>query len=229
MKTDESLVKIEESVLIQALTWPAKAQSLAVTNNEELVTANAFVKSAKALIKEIRDGYDDIIKYWNDGHKATIAKRDKYLKPVSESVEIAKGKMAPYMEEQQRKIREAEEKARQAERDAEEAERKAEEERQAKACQALHDGDTKAAEDILAEPVKEIVPETVDIPEAMKLEGTHTRVTWDWELENIESVPRCFLMPDRVKINKYVQEQKEKSEIPGIRVFQKTGISTRGG
>ena len=233
MKTEQALVKIEETVLTQALTYPAKAQALVVTNDEELETADAFVKGAKALIKEIRDGYDDVISDAHSTWKGAIAKRDHYLKPVSESVDIAKGKMAPYMEEQARKQREAEEALRRAEEEAEEKERLAEEERQRKAREALQDGDTEAANNILAEPEPEIIPEKVDIPQVKKLEGTHTRTDWMWEEMNESvvidgTVPREFLMLDGPKITAYVKKHKEKAKIAGIKIFPKTIISTRG-
>lgn len=229
MKTDETLVKIGADLQAQALVYPTKAMTLVVTNDQELEAANEFVKGGMALMKEIRAGYDDIIKHWNDGHKATIAKRDHYLNPVSEGVKIVKNeKMAPYMEEQRRQQRLAEEALRKAEEEAVEKERQAEEDRQRRAREALQDGDTKTAEKIMAEPEVEIIPEKVDIPTVKKLDGTHPRVTWDWKVTDFSQVPNNFLMLDRVAINKEVQEKKEKTRIPGIIVFPKTGVSSRG-
>ncbi len=229
MKTDESLVKIGADQQAKALAYPEQAKALVVTNDKELEAVDNFVKGGIALMKEIRAGYDDIISDAHSTWKGAIAKRDHYLNPVSEGVKIAKNeKMAPYMEEQARKVREAEEARRKALADAEAAEIAAEAERQAKARQALHDGDQAKAEKILAEEPKEIIPEQVDIPVTKKLEGTHARVTWEWEVVDIEKIPRDFLMLDTVAVNKIVQVKKEHAHIPGIRIFQKTGISSRG-
>ena len=229
MKTDESLIKIGDDLKAKALALPVAANALVVTNDQELTAANEFVKGGMALMKEIQAGYDDIIKHWNDGHKATIAKRDQYLNPVGDAVKIVKNeKMAPYMEKQARKVREAEEARRKAQEEAEEAERKAEEERQRFAREALQDGDTTAADEILAKSLEEVVPEIVDIPVAKILEGTHVTRRWVYEVINIDAVPRPLLMLDRVAVNKIVQEKKENARIPGIRVFQKTGISSGG-
>ena len=228
MKTDESLIKIGADKKAAALAYPTAASKLIVTNDQELKVADGFIKGGKALIREIREGYDDIISDAHSTWKGAIAKRDRYLKPVTDGVDIAKGKMAPYMEEQRRKVREAEERARRAQQEAEEAERKAEEERQRAAREAMHDGDQVKAEKILAKPVPEIVPETIDIPEVKELEGTHTTKRWTYEVTNIELVPRPLLMLDKVAVNKIVQEKQKDAKIPGIRVFQKTGISSGG-
>lgn len=228
MKTETSLTQVGADLVAEAESYPQTARELTVTNDKELEFANEVVKGIKALQKEIRAGYDDIIDKAHKAWKGAIAVRDGYLKPLEEAERMIKGKMAPYMEEQTRKVREAEEAMRKAQEEAEIAERKAEEDRQRKAREAIQDGDTKAAEEILAEPVPEFVPEIVDIPTVKKLEGTHARVTWEYEVVNINLVPRSLLMLDRVATNKLVQEQKERAKIPGIRVFQKTSVSTRG-
>jgi len=228
MSKKEALVTIGPELKEKALAYPTAAHQLVVTNDKELKAVDEFVKGGKALIGEIRAGYDDIISDWDKGHKNAIAKRDHYLKPVAEGVNIAKGKMAPYLEEQARKIREAEERARRAQEEAEEAERKAEEERQRAAREAMHDGNQAEAEKILAKPIPEIVPETVVIPKAVELKGTHATRRWAYEVTNIDLVPRPLLMLDKVAVNKIVQEKQVDARIPGIRVFQKTGVSSGG-
>lgn len=232
MKTDESSTKIDLiKQEIRTKEYPQAAKMLIVSNDKSLEVANEGLKTIKALKKKIREGYDDIIQKAHKAWKATIAKRDEFLKPLEEAENIIKGKMGPYMEEQARKQREAEEAAQRAIAEAEEAERKAEEKRQKFAREALQDGDTKGAEEILAKPPEEIIPEPVDIPVAKKLEGTHTRVDWMWELEAphiISKVPRTWLKLDEVAINAYVRKMKDKAVIPGIRIFPKTGVSSRG-
>jgi len=229
MKTDNLLVVVGEELSAEVKSYVKMgASAIVVSNDQELTVADSHIKAIKALKKKVREGYDDIISKAHATWKDAIAKRDEYLKPLEEAEAIIKGKMAPYMEEQARKVREAEERARQAERDAEEAERKAEEERQRAAREAMHDGDQVKAEKILAKPVPEIVPEKVDIPEVKELEGTHATKRWTYEVTNIDLVPRSLLMLDRVATNKLVQEKKAHAMIPGIRVFQKTGVSSGG-
>lgn len=233
MSKDESLVKVGADLKAEALAYPKAARELTVTNDRELADAHGIVKAIKALKKEIRDGYDEIVKKTREAWLKACAKRDHYLKPLDEAERIVKDKMAPYMEEQARRVREAEEAARRAEEEAEAAQRAAEEERQRKAREALQDGDTREAEKILEKPAPEIVPEKVDIPETQKLEGTYTRTDWMWELENIDLVPRMLpngerpLKLDRGVITAYVQKHKDKANIPGIRAFSKTNVATR--
>ena len=248
MKQEEALTKIGTDLQAEALGYPAAARQLIVTNDKELKAIDEFVKGGKALQKEIRAGYDDIINDWHKGWKNSIAKRDYYLKPVSDGVEIAQGKMVPYMQEQARKRREAEEAARKAQEEAQAALRRAqeeakakalaiEEEKQRKAREALHDGELEKAEKILEEkktevaPVKteDFLPEEVVIPEKVELKGTHMRTTWGWELEDFDQVPREWLCLDPAKITAYVRTAKEKAKIPGIRIFPKTGMASKGG
>jgi len=253
MEKNESLMPIGEELKAEALAFPKCARELVVTNDQELVAVNEFVKGGMALQKEIRAGYDDIIESAHSTWKGALSKRDCYLKPVSEGVEIAKGKMAPYMEEQRRKQREAEEVARRAQEEAqaalrraqEEAEAKAlaiEEERQRKAREALHDGERKKAEKILEENTKEFIPvkpeeflpAEIEIPKKVDLKGTHMRTTWGWELENIDLVPRILpngkrpLQLDRAVITDYGVKHKENAKMPGIRFFPKTGMASKG-
>ncbi len=229
MKTDESLAIVGEELSDEVKTYVKMgASAIVVSNDKELTTADGHLKALKALKKKVRAGYDDIISKAHATWKDAIATRDEYLKPLEDAEAIIKGKMAPYMEEQVRKIREAEEARRKAQAEAEAAERKAEEDRQRLAREALQDGDQEKAEKILAKPAPEIMPEMVDVPSAAKLEGTHARVTWDWKVTDFSQVPESFLMLDRVAINKEVREKKGNTRIPGIMVFEKTGISSRG-
>lgn len=228
MAKNESLVKINSSKKAKALAFPEQAKALVVTNEKELIAVDQFVAGGKALMKEIREGYDDIISDAHGTWKGAIAKRDHYLNPVAEGVKIAKGKMAPYMEEQRRKQREAEEAKRRAEREAEEAEIKAEEERQRLAREALQDGEKEKAEKILSKPAPEIVAETIDVPTVTKLETSHAVVTWDWKATDFSLVPEDLKMLDRVAINKIVREKKGDTKIPGIMVFETTGVSSKG-
>lgn len=229
MSEKEALAKIGSDLEAKALAYPTAAMALVVTNDQELVAADEFVKGGMALIKEIRAGYDDIINKAHETWKGAIAKRDHYLKPVDDAVRIVKNKkMAPYLEAIRKAQEEAEEAVRRAQEEAEEAERLAEEERQRKAREAMHDGEVAKAAKILAKPIPEIVPETVDIPEAVKLKGTHAIRRWTYEVINIKLVPRHLLMLDKVAVNKIVQEEKGKTQIPGIRAFQATSVASRG-
>ena len=253
MDKNKSLMPIGEELKAEALAFPRCARELVVTNDQELVAVNEFVKGGMALQKEIRAGYDDIIESAHSTWKGALSKRDCYLKPVSEGVEIAKGKMAPYMEERKRKREEAEEAARKAQEEAqavlrraqEEAEAKAlaiEEEKQRKAREALHDGELKKAEKILEEETKVFIPEMEDvpapaeivIPEEVDLGGSHLRTTWGWELVNIDIVPRILpdgkrpLKLDHAVLTGHATKHKEKAKCPGIRFFPKTGMASKG-
>lgn len=228
-KNEKALAVLGKNREAEALAFPIIARQLfTVKNDDELKIVNQFVKGGKALIKEIRDGYDDIISDWDKGHKNAIAKRNHYLTPVAEGVDIAKAKMAPYLEKQARKIREAEEKARRAQEEAMKITMEAEAERQKAAREAMQDGDMEATVKILAKASAESVPEAVVIPEAVELEGTHATMRWTYEVTDINLVPRPLLVLNKGAVNEIVQREKRNARIPGIRIFQKTGVSLGG-
>ncbi len=62
-------------------------------------------------------------------------------------------------------------------------------------------------------------------PELSK--GVTTRTTWKFEIENVDAIPREYMVPDAAKIQQHVTTYKSQSTIPGIRVYPDTGISSR--
>jgi len=58
----------------------------------------------------------------------------------------------------------------------------------------------------------------------MKLEGTHIRQYWKWEVVDISKVPEEFLVQtvDKAMVEATIKRNKEKTSIPGIRVFLET-------
>jgi len=241
-------IEVETALIKDACEYPPIARALIVTNDRELAIADGYLKGNKALQKKIREWFKPHKTKAREALNGLIADEKALLDPLGEAEGIVKGKMTPYLEEKARIRREAEEAARRAKAEAEaalrrakaEAEAKAlaiEEEKQRKAREALHDGELEKAEKILEEkktevvPVKEedFIPEEIVVPEKVDLKGTYIRTTWEYEVVDIDLVPRSLLILDRVRTNKIVQHQKDKTNIPGIRVFQKTDTRSRGG
>jgi len=230
MAKNELPVKFSDEI---AVYTKMEGIEIVVTNDRELADANEHLKGAKALRRQIREWFKKHKDKAREVLNGLIADERELINPLDGFIRKVEGKMIPYVEEKERQVREAEEAARRAAEEAERKERGAEEERQRKAREAMHDGDTKAAEEILAEPEPEIVPEPVDIPAAPELEDSHSSKRWTWEEQDIDKVPRLLpngeraLILNRGAITSYVQKHKDKAKVPGLRIFQKTGISTR--
>jgi len=246
LEFETALVNKESAGFLQA------ARELIVSNDQELEIANENLKGTKSLQKKIKEWFYPHKTKARAALNGLIGDEKELLDPLYKTEEIIKNKMVPYMEEQKRKREEAEIAARRAIEEALEATRRAEEEaeakaiaveeeRQRKAREALHDGEKKKAEKILEEETKVFIPEVEDVPapaeiivpEEKKLEGTHMRTTWEWELKNIDLVPRILpggerpLKLDRAVITGYGVKHKEKATMPGIRFFPTTGVASK--
>jgi uncharacterized membrane protein YqiK len=158
----------------KALTYTeAIAKLPPIKTNEEYVFVGELWKTGKALLEEINEGYDSLIKKAHELHKDAIAKKARYYVPTEAGVKAAKKLLSDYSAEQER-IRKAEEERlaaiaraeeearRKAEQERLEAERKAEEDRllaEAVAAEARGDKETADALTAAAEESNEQVKE----------------------------------------------------------------------
>jgi hypothetical protein len=74
--------------------------------------------------------------------------------------------------------------------------------------------------DLPAPPVPVIAPEVVVVPsEVPKVQGLSFRTDWKWEVVDVSLIPREYMMVNEVAINGVVRALKDKTNIPGIRVY----------
>jgi len=209
-------LKMEEKALeelkVQVNNFPEKAGYMTVHSQNTLDRANDFLKDIKGFRKQLDEFFDPNISRLHKAHKEAKAQKTKFEEPLKKAEEIVKEEITTYMVEQDNIRREAEEKARQ------EAEKRFEEAREAEKA-----GDKEKAEQIRQEETAVITP----LPPEVKAEGTHLVKHWTWEVVDIDKIPRKYFILDELSINKIVREQKKKTDIPGIRVFQEAGIATR--
>lgn len=91
----------------------------------------------------------------------------------------------------------------------------------------------KAEQKKLEEAAKQLSASGLDIVpsvkiEAQKVAGTTTRTRYDFEIVDVNLIPREYLIPDTAAIGKVVRAMKEKTNIPGIKVKMVKDIITRG-
>lgn len=209
-----SIEKFEKKIDV----FPEQAKRIIVHNQKTLTVANEFLLDIKRMRKEINDTFDPIIDKAHKAHKEAIAKKKKYEAPLIEAEKAVKLQIGSYVSEQERLKREAEEKARK-----EEEERlRIEEEKIKEAKSLMAAGEEETAEKVLDEiPLQKIQ----DLPAIPGLTDTSVKMIWKWALDDINLVPREYLMPDSSKITAVVRAGKGKIRIPGIRIYPERSVA----
>lgn len=201
----------------QALTVPERAKLIVITTAAEFIVAGELLKTVKALRAEIDDTFDPIIKKQFEAHREAIAQKKKVDAPLVEAEGILKPRIAGYLREEERKRQEEEMRLQKQAREREEAEQLAK-------ADILHEiGEVDAANQVLNEEI--YVPPVVLPSAAPKVSGISMRETWDFDIIDVNKIPREFMVPDLVKIRGLVRAMKRATNIPGIRPKAVSGIS----
>ena len=180
----------------------------------EYLLGGQIWKDGKALLKEIDEGYNDIIRDAHQLHKKAVARKAKYYSPVEDGVKFVKGLLERF-DGAQEAIWQAEK------RRLREIARKEEEERRLQeAIEAEANGETEEAEAIIQEEI--YVPPIILQKETPKVVGGPVyRTVWDFEIVNEGLIPRQYLQPNMVAIGSVVRSLKSATNIPGIRAFSR--------
>jgi hypothetical protein len=112
---------------------------------------------------------------------------------------------------------------------AREAKRLADEQAVADAIALEAEGDHKGAEAVLNNPVpvQVYVPPVVLQRQTVKTAGVTSSQRWLYIIENAEIIPREYTVPDAIKIGQVVRAMKDKTNIPGIKVYPEGGARFR--
>ncbi len=237
-------VSAAQQLVPQVKRLCSSLEDFKVTSQVSYIEAGEKLKIVKARIKYVEEIKSSILDPLNEARNNTIAFFKSPLESLKGLKDSLDKKMSTWRNEQLEKERIAKEKA-EAEalekervekerlrKEAEEKERAAEEARK-KAEAAEKKGDVKKAQ-VFAEKaetlkeeaketkqeVKEVVVEAKDVkPKVEKIPELHFRRYWKARIVDANKIPREFLKPDEVAINKYVEDNKEKSVIPGVEVY----------
>lgn len=197
---------------VTAASFPARASFIIINSQATLDRANEFMKGVKTYIKAVADMMDPAIKKG----KAAVAENNSIKRrlqaPAKEAEGIVKPAITKYLADQDEIRSKAKEEAEEA------IEEKFE---KARDIERLGDKDKAAeirkTETAMAKP----------LPPVVKAAGTYLTKYWTWEAEDPDKIPRKYYVLDILEINRIVREQKDKTNIPGIRVFQKASSRTR--
>lgn len=230
-------VQISEKAIILA----QEAQSLVVRDQQTASRATELILVGKEMMKKIRDYFAPLKKAADEAKKKLLDAERAELQKIEPHIEKLQSSLTTWRFEQERKRREAEEAARRAEMEKrrleEELLRKAEEARRLEEEKRKQEGEEaarKAREELEREALEEAVAKEAQIvappiPEKPKTEGLVFRENWNFEIIDESQIPREYLVPDPVKIRKVVQVMKDRTNIPGIRVFNVPIVVKKGG
>lgn len=195
-----------------AASFPARASFIIVNSQATLDRANEFMKGVKTYIKAINELMDPAIKKGKEAVAENVSIKKRLQGPAKEAEGIIKPVITKYLAEQDEIRSKAKEEIDQA------IEKKFE---KARDIERLGDKEKAAeireTETAMAEP----------LPEPVKAAGTYLTKYWTWEVEDHLKIPPRYYTLDLLKINKEVRLNKGKTNIPGIRVFQKSDSRTR--
>lgn len=190
-----------------------KAEAFTIETAEQFLAADQFCASLKELEREIDAGYDEQIAQAHELHKSLIAKKKAYQTPVEAARRILKDKMAAWTFKKNQE-REALERQLQ-----EQVRKKQEDDALHAAYEAEKAGDKVAAEAILAQPI--VAPPIVLPPMTPKTQ-TKFQTRWTFRITNANAIPRQFLKPDEVLLQRYATAMKGAANVPGVEFFAKT-------
>jgi hypothetical protein len=199
---------------VTAASFPARASFIIVNSQATLDRANEFMKEAKTYIKLIDDLMDPAIKKGKAAVAENVSIKKRLQSRAREAEGIIKPVITKYLADQDEIRRKAKEEADQAI-----------EEKFEKARDIERLGDKEKAEEIRKTETAMAEP----LPPVVKAAGTYLTKHWAWEEEDpgSDKIPRKYYVLDILEINRIVREQKDKTNIPGIRVFQKASSRTR--
>lgn len=223
-------VVLEPAIEGEILSVATTAKSFIVRSDEDLQTANDRLRSIKALMKAIDEGFDDVIARAHEAHKAAVAAKKRYYAPLQESEALIKRAMGAYHEAV---LRERERIARE-EREREEA--KARELAKAEALdRAAAESKDRAEAATLRQMASESIGQaaalesidTPSIPHRPQVEGTSFVDVWQFEVVDATLIPRTYLTVDLPAIGREVRIRKGDTRIPGVRVYATKSVRTR--
>ena len=240
----ETAAVIDPAPAQEALTWPERATSLAITTPDTYVAAGEMLKGIKALRAKIAETFEPHIKRAFEAHRALVAERRAAEDPLTSAEGVIKGKLVAYDTEQERLRRIEEARVREEARRQEEIRRleeAAELERQSRerAAQAalLVDDEIERqiaqqeaaelqtqAEATIAEPVEAPV---VFVPKATpKVAGIVYRETWSAQVVDLMALVRHvaahpehanLLTPNTTALNGLARSLRQSMAIPGVK------------
>lgn len=229
-----------------ALVAAEQANALTVKDQPTFDAAGEKLKALAALKKDIKAKLDPFVEKAHEAHKAAVAERDRYLKPLDAAMGGLKNRMLAWTDAEAR--RRAEE-ARKAQEAAEAAERKRRDEEAARiaaeSAKAAEEGDFDAAaaaqeeaQAIAAAPVAVAAPviaAPIEKPKGIAIPGKHVADLADARafVAHVLATPdlahmvQAMALTAQSEMNERARRQGELFRMPGWTVRFQRNLSVR--
>ena len=247
----------EQQLQTQALTWPERAQALAVRDQQTYDQATALLKGTALLEKEIKNHYGPLKQAAHNAHKKITAAEKGILEPVERAGAILRGSIGKYTQEQERIRREEERRVREEavriereriveEASQREARRKEEEEKRLEvATEAESFGATEEEIHHILEGDEDIpqewtAPPPVATPRVQPTfqatKGVSTREVWSAQVTSIRVLAHAvgtgnaapnLIQPNMVALNGLARSLKGAMNVPGVKAVAETTTAVR--
>lgn len=221
---------IDQAPVVEAMTWPARAEALAILSADDYRQSAELLKAIKALRATIAETFGPHVKRAFDAHRALVAEQRAAEEPLTKAEAIIKGKLLTFEREQELLRREEESRLREIARQDEERRRLEEAAAMELEASATGDAELQAeAEAYLAQPVA--APVVTVAPMTPKVAGITYRETWSGEVtdalalvKHIAAHPEHLnlVTPNMTAINGLARSLRGSLSIPGVRA-----VSTR--
>lgn len=209
----------ESSIKHEAMTLQKTAMAFHIIDDDSYRAATDFLVSCRRSQKKIDEFCDPVIKAAHETHKAAVKQKNDFKSPILMAEQVVIPKINSYRSEQERKRRAEEEERRK------EAQRIAEEDRLRLAIEMEQAGDTLAAEVVMEAPIY-VAPVAIQTA-VPKANGIGEREYWEFEIVNADLIPSQYKIIDEKAIAGVVRSLKDRTQIPGIKVFSRKGIAVR--
>lgn len=194
--------KNETVILTRTQELCASAERAVIDSTETLERGADLAKMIRDHLKVAEGERTALTGPLNNVLRTINTRFKKYTEPLEKAKALIDGKMLAYG----KKLAEAKRAEEEARRKEEDAARQAE-----------------FPDEIpFAPPVAAPKPETVYGNTGSSASFTNT---WDFEVEDVRKLPAEYLLPNEVAIRRAVREGVR--EIPGVRIFEKTGLRVR--
>ena len=223
------LAVIPEEAEREALSWPERARSITITNQQTYSIAATLLIDISGLAKRIQDHHKPIKDAAYAAHKTAVAAEKRLLDPLDEARAILRRGIGTWEADQERVRLELERKAQ------EEARKQEEEMRLALATQAEDIGaDPSTVDEILSTPLGTAPPPVA--PTFQRVSGVSSSQRWHAQVIDLKALIRAvadgkasteFLEPSMVALNALARAMKSTLNVPGVRAVAEPTVSAR--
>jgi len=198
----------------------AAAQSLVVNDATSYTQAMELGKACSAKIKLVEDTLGPAKRKTYEAYQEVMRLMRSFIQPLEAAKKLLSSMAYKWQKaEEDRKRKEAEEARRLADEEAA-AKRKVEEDARLALAERLSDaGMEEQAEEMLETPIVVEVEEVAAPAPKIKVQGTSTQENWQGRVFDENLIPRIYMTPNLVKLNKETKALKGETRIPGWEVF----------